>query len=367
MFLAVPYLIFFGLLLGVEGAVRLALPHVSSLDLFVVAPEQQAQFDDRYRARIVEGDPLLFWRLRPNLDRVPWDLTLVSTNAQGLRYPGPVGRKRAGTMRIVCVGDSVTFGYRVPLVHPRRPDAYDPGEQAYPALIERRLRAANPGRRIEVVPLAAPGYSSHQGLAWLRREIGWLEPDVVTACFGWNDISPRARPDRVAMPLDWWHVTGRRLVASSQALGHVSLALRGRPPAAPIVAPPPHAWTMRVPQPEFVANLLEMARLAQRQGARPLLIGPVYRDRESYPPEGDYIALHRAALRAAARGAGLAYVEVPELTEAGFPGNRRLFSEHIHPNAEGHRLIAHAVVEALRGSGALPGLAVDAVQGGPQP
>ena len=354
---------FFALLGAVEGVTRLTLPPLSSLDVFVVSPRQQAQFVDRARFRIFEGDPLLFWRLLPDLHGVVWDATRLSTNAQGLRYDRPVGSKPAGTFRIVCVGDSVTFGYRVPRVFIRRPR--EEGEWLpYPALLEKWLRAANPGRSIEVIPLAAPGYSSHQGLAWLRRDIGWLKPDVVTVCFGWNDIDLRGRSDAQVMNTAWPQVTARWAVAHSQALLHITAWLRSVHARGGRVKPD----TVRRVSPErFVANEMEMARLARSRGAAAVLIGAVYRDRVAHPPEGDWIGADRAALRDAAREEGVPFLEVKELTEDAYPGNARLFEEHIHPNHRGHRVLAAALLDFLRGQRLLDGLAVPDVPAPPSP
>lgn len=352
--LAVPSLTFLGMLLGAEGLVRLTLRPIESLDVFITASEPRARLTDRRNVRIYEGDPLLFWRLRPHLDDALWDLNLVRTNGQHLRYDRPVGPKPPGTYRIVCVGDSVTFGYRVPLVFPQRPEEYQPLWRSYPVLLEQALQAANPGRRLEVIPLAVPGYSSYQGLAWFRRDIGWLQPDLVTACFGWNDICRRAVSDRDAMRTDRLSVLARDLTARSQALLRLRRrldSLRARPAAVP-----PGQGALRVSREEYVANLLALAELAQSQGARVALLGPVYRDRVSYPAEADDIGAHRAALKSAAQGAGIPYLEIPELTEIAHPENDRLFGEHIHPNHLGHRLMAERLGAFLAQQGLLGNL-----------
>src|SRR5262245_25643262 len=178
-FFLVPYAAFALALAGVEGAVRATRPRLLPLDFFVTAPEQQAQLRDARRLRIFEGDPLLFWRLAPGLREVVWDQTPVTTNAQGLRYDHDVGAKPPGAFRILCFGDSVTFGFRVPLVFLKRPQERDPAWQPYNVRLEKALRAANPGRVVEVIPLAVPGYSSHQGLAWMRRDLARYRPDAV--------------------------------------------------------------------------------------------------------------------------------------------------------------------------------------------
>jgi lysophospholipase L1-like esterase len=339
----------------VELAVRATRPHVQSLDFLVDSREQQAQFVDARHVRIFEGDPLLFWRLMPHLRDVVWDLTPVTTNERGLRYDRPVGRKPAGAFRILCVGDSVTFGFRVPHVFLKRPEAVHLDWLPYTARMENALREANPGRVVEVIPLAVPGYSSHQGLAWLRRDIAELKPDVVTLLFGWNDIGLRSRADHEAMKTDALDVTARVLLCRSQALIYAWRRVHAAPEGGGPVAP---TGVMRVPVERFVANHLAMVRLAEQQGARVLVVGPVYRDRVAYPGEGDRIASLRTALRNAMRTAGKQYVEIPSLTEEAYPGNLPLFLEHIHPNHKGHRLLAETLLRFMAEAGLLGSLAL---------
>ena len=355
LFLSIPYLIFALLLLAIEAGTRLTLPHVSLLEALVQSQKQQSDFTDRTRVSIFEGDPLLFWRLKPNLDHAVWDFTVVSTNGQGIRHDGDIGRKRPGTFRIVCLGDSITFGYRVPVAWPDKPQSYARDWLPYPMLLEQRLRAANPGRQIEVIALAVPGYTTHQGLAWLRRDIEYLQPDIVTACFGWNDIGLRTQSDSEAMPVDWVHVTSRRLMSYSQALTHLTQWLRRRGQAKD-QTPAPASTTARVSQTEYVDNLLEITRLSQSRGAATLIIAPVYRDAVTNPPEAERIKGHRDALRTAAQQVGIPYLEIQELTETNHPATKPLFGELIHPNHEGHRLMATVLLKHFAAQDMLKGL-----------
>ncbi|MFN2595830.1 MAG: SGNH/GDSL hydrolase family protein [Pyrinomonadaceae bacterium] len=355
LYLSIPYLVLVALLVVVEVGTRVVLPNVSPLESLVESQRTQSNFVDRERVTIFEGDPLLYWRLKPNLRDAIWDFTVVSTNAEGLRHGGDVGRKEPGTLRVVCVGDSVTFGYRVPVVWPDRPNDYNRDWLPYPQLLEKALRAANPGRQIEVVSLAVPGYTSYQGLVWLRRDIEWLEPDVVTACFGWNDVGLRPASDRELMPDDWTHVTYRRLVSHSQALAHLTLWMQRRRAAK---SPPKPATTPRVAPADFAANMLEIARLAEAHGARVVLIGTVYRDAVTDPPEAARVRETRDALRAAANSRGVPYLEIPELTEGNYPATQNLFGELIHPNNVGHRVMANALLKFFAAYNTLKGLNV---------
>jgi lysophospholipase L1-like esterase len=340
------------LLIGVEVAVRWTQPKISSLEAFVRSPHQRADFIDRRSVSIFEGDSLLFWRLKPSLDQVIWDFTLLSTNAQRLRSERPLEAKRPDSTRIVCLGDSVTFGYRVPVIFAERPDDYDRDARPFPMLVERWLREANPGRHIEAVVLAVPGYSSHQGLAWLRRDIAALQPDVVTACFGWNDVSLRRVPDSQSMPVGSLDATGRRILARSQALIRVSRWLQKRRGSQTGSGPP----VERVSQDEFVANHRAIAGLARGHGAAPVIIGPVYRDAKTAPEEAQRLGSYRQALAKAMRGADIPYLEIPLLVESNDPATRPLFGERIHPNYAGHRVMAEALIALLDERGLLPGV-----------
>ncbi|HEX3282772.1 MAG TPA: SGNH/GDSL hydrolase family protein [Pyrinomonadaceae bacterium] len=348
-YLALIYFTFILLLVGMEVGTRLTMPHLSSLDLFVVTPQQKAQVADSAHSTIFEGDPLLLWRLKPNLDHVVWDFTVLSTNAQHLRSDRPLQKKQAGAIRIVCVGDSVTFGYRVPTVWPDKPNEYDRQALPYPMLLEKELRAANPNKQIEVVTLAVPGYTSHQGLAWLRREIDSLEPDLITISFGWNDASLSDFPDSETIKTNWRAVTVRWLVDHSQAFAHATHWLRARAaPSARVLHPAP-----RVSEQDYLNNMMAMAQLGRQKQAAVIILAAPYRDKVTNPPEAALMQSYRTALRSASSQHGLAFLELPELTEAAYPINQNFFGELIHPNDMGHRLITLELLKLLKQTRAL--------------
>lgn len=344
LYTCVVYAAFLLLLVCIEIGTRVALPHLPSLDLFVATPQQRMQVADPQQAGIFEGDPLLLWRLKPNLDHAVWDFTVLSTNAQGLRADYPTKTKPPGTFRIVCLGDSVTFGYRVPVVWPDKPKEYDPEWLPFPMLIEKSLREANPDQRIEVFPMAVPGYTSHQGLAWLRRDIDYLEPDLVITSFGWNDASLSDVPDREAIRTDWYPVAIRWLIDHSQAFAHAVKWLRNRnkPTQPGSVRPVP-----RVSESEYVANIQAIVRLARSKSAGVIVIGAPYRDSTTNPPEAERMTNYRAELRASMQQSKVPYLEILELTEAAGTVNSGFFGELIHPNHMGHRLIASELMKVM--------------------
>ena len=336
------YFAFLLILFLVEVGTRIFLPRVNSLEIFVSTPQQKMQVANQQQSSIFEGDPLLLWRLKPNMDHVVWDFTVLSTNAQHFRSDYPISSKPAGTKRIVCLGDSVTFGYRVPVVWPERPDDYDRSWLPFPMLLERQLRDANPGRSIEVIAMAVPGYTSHQGLAWLRRDIDRLEPDLLIVSFGWNDVSFSDAADRDAIKTNWYAVAVRWLIDHSQAFAHATRWLRSGPPPANAPARRP---VPRVSDQEYVSNIRGIVGLGRSRGIGVIVLAAPYRDSTTNPAEAKLMVHYREQLRAAMTSDQIAFLQLPELTETAYPTNEGWFGELIHPNHMGHRLIASELLK----------------------
>lgn len=352
------YLTFVALLAVLEIGARLTLPPVPSLDLFVATSRQKAQVANAQQSGIFEGDPLLLWRLKPNLRDVVWDYTVVSTNQQNLRADHAIKAKAPGAIRIVCLGDSVTFGYRVPPVWPERPTDYDPEWLPYPMLLEKNLRAANPDRDVEVIAMAVPGYSSHQGLAWLRRDIDSLRPDLLIVSFGWNDVSFSEVPDREAIRTNSYAVALRWLISNSQVLAHTVKWLRSAD-QPPVPAPGKKPWPVpRVSEQEYLDNMNEIVSLARARGVGVIVVAAPYRDSVTNPPEAESMASYRRVLRTEMQRKRIPYLELLELTEAAHPSNQGWFDELIHPNHMGHRLMTAELLRLLAANPVLNGVTV---------
>ena len=342
------------LVLLAEIAVRMFSQRMDPLAVFITSPQLRSDTQGEATRGMFEFDPLLCWRLKANLRGTWWDYTPVTTNARHLRMDREVGAKKP--IRIIVLGDSVTFGYRVPTSHDAsKPGEFDATEKPYPALLEELLPAKFPGRAFEVLPLACPGYTSWQGLAWLKRDIRELKPDIVVACFGWNDVRSAGMPDRITMPSSEPQVLVRRLIGSSQLLLSIASAAQRRTPI-PLKAPQPEP---RSSEQEYVSHFLEMEKLCRKEGAWFGILLPVYRDPNTAgidpenpdepgaPDEGQRMTRYRDQLRDAAKTNNIPALEIPELTERSWPANRSLFGERIHPNAAGHALIAGRLADFL--------------------
>jgi lysophospholipase L1-like esterase len=200
--------------------------------------------------------------------------------------------------------------------------------------------------------MAVPGYTSHQGLAWLRRDIDNLKPDLLTVSFGWNDASLSDVPDREAIKTNWSAVSVRWLIDHSQAFAHATHWLRARDAAKSQTQPfpRPRRPVARISQPEYLDNMLGIVELARQHQAPVIVIAAPYRDHSSEAPEADLILQYRVALGSVMRQRKIPFLEILELTEDAYPSNEGWFGERIHPNHMGHRLIASELLKVM-GSG----------------
>lgn len=264
-------------LVFVSVCVGVALAEVASR--WVETPDRMVRFeyfDARIRESshaqfmsLVQSDPELFWRLTPNVSLPDFEFPFfgVISNAQGLREDHDIAlEKRPGEVRILFLGDSVTFGFK--LSH----------ADSFPEQVEERLQARFPGVAIECINAGVPGYTLVQGWRLLEtRGLGY-QPDLVVLNFGQNDQSswPDGATDlevyraRLAQQppegLRWLrlsHLLWKTLVPSHKA---------GGDPAARSVS------RGRVPVDEFTPLLKKIRTMTQRQGVGLLVFVTPYRE-----------------------------------------------------------------------------------------
>jgi lysophospholipase L1-like esterase len=192
LFAALMVLLFFGavdVLLRFVGIDRPASPRlvVRTIDIDITFPFMRPDRD-------------LFWSPIPGF-RGEFMGKTVTINSVGLRGVEVAIPKAATKRRMLCFGDSITFGYGVG------------DDETYAFHLGRALTP----RGIEIVNCGVTGYSSYQALHLLRRVATRLEGDMALFLIGWNDSARRpvddwvyARRVRVAMDLeklsDYWYL-----------------------------------------------------------------------------------------------------------------------------------------------------------------
>jgi hypothetical protein len=102
---------------------------------------------------------------------------LYRINPDGFRGPRHARPGPAGGMRVVVIGDSISFGYAVEEA------------SAFPRVLEAKLAALAPQAAIEVVNLGVGGYNAWNE-AELLKDVGvTYQPDLVLVQFCINDLN----------------------------------------------------------------------------------------------------------------------------------------------------------------------------------
>jgi hypothetical protein len=118
-------------------------------------------------------DRLLGWRGRPNLRCVQAEKSFtieIRQNSEGFRDDERTVARAEGVPRVLCVGDSYTWGWGVPR------------EAIYTDVLERLM----PGT--EFVNAGVPGYNTVQCLVYTEERGFAYEPDVVVYQAAENDV-----------------------------------------------------------------------------------------------------------------------------------------------------------------------------------
>jgi lysophospholipase L1-like esterase len=168
--------------------------------------------------RILEPDKVLIWKNRPNIQRRYIDVFIpahgerektailrrflplppellkgnptweISLNSEGFRDVEIRKQKPSSVFRIICLGDSWTFGWNVG------------STQSYPQQLQDLLRRDFPEANFEVFNLGVAGYSSIQGLRLLKTRVLDLNPDVVVVALAMNEPHMAGVDDKNASP-----------------------------------------------------------------------------------------------------------------------------------------------------------------------
>lgn len=308
-----------------EIAIRTSYAIRNSMVSYVVLPYTAAQdfgpvppwVDD---LRILEPDDELAWKNRHNVQRkyldvyspveseqdrtallrqfwptIPKSLRhnpvwSVSLNSLGFRDVEFTREKDPSAFRIVCLGDSWTFGANV--------DQKDAYPQRLGALLTREFPQAD----YEVLNLGVFAYSSYQGLLLLKKDIRWLQPDILLIGFGMNDASVAGYRDKdaygQAQPKSLAKMMGGVLESSEllkllryvvKIAHHKSWSIGDyMKKVAPSAGTQDEAWVggaatqfadyeklepyTRVSPPDYEANIREMVKLARQHNVRPILL-----------------------------------------------------------------------------------------------
>jgi lysophospholipase L1-like esterase len=316
----------------------LYVPLVAELLLSLAWPGVYGRWDPfrLCRTSFAIDDRRLGHSLNPALDHS------YRINRHGLRGPDYEDRKPSDEIRLLALGDSITFGWEL-----SEDEATWPGQLQ--ALLDHQAR---PGRSFRVINAGVPRYTSEQVLRFLRDRLDELQPDLVVLCVGWNDLAFSYEPD-------WYpriSLTGaspaRYCRTFSPAIVRAIRHWKGQHDGEPRRSRSPHPPALA----EFQANLLQIVAALRERGVPLLLLnlpsvlssGPMSeRERELARqfPEVANLAAFDGVVREVCRQTGVpCRLDVFALDETGKGG---YFYDHCHLNREGNALLARKVLEAL--------------------
>jgi lysophospholipase L1-like esterase len=304
-------------------------------------------------------DDALGWKLRPGaVDE--WGGVEVSVNPRGFRGPVVPYPRAAGVRRILYLGDSVTFGYRVA-----------GWEDTYPCLVESLLEARD-SIPTETVNLAVEGYSQWQQLLVLEQEGFRYQPDLVVVGFVLNDVTEMFHLVRFGGSDEGFQLrhsyasTFDRLVAKSALLYEIRnlvLEVKARRRLGDDVRLGAIRQEMlevetliqRPDQPNVKAAwdyaLADLQRIVDGCASRniPVLVAVFPYTVQLSDPERLSAPQRVIGAYAAARNIPLVDLLPPlgALVRAGRATPDRLFLDHDHLSVEGHRVAAELLVDAI--------------------
>ncbi|MEW6273134.1 MAG: SGNH/GDSL hydrolase family protein [Thermodesulfobacteriota bacterium] len=309
------------------------------------------------RLFVASDQPDLGYELRPGVDTIARGVH-VTINERGMRGPSLPAERAAGTRRILVLGDSVAFGFRL---------EYD---DTFGVRLERELEERTRAPH-EVLNAGVEGYNTQNQLAWLRKRLPELEPDVVVLVFNLNDYDygPVMGPLGI-LTLDQTQRVRRFSLANVSEfylLLRWLVATQGRVWVGDAVGPTPQPGGAaadrfdpfdryvsalrkqyyRAPSDRrwqvMVDSLRALHELTSARGIRLVL---------AIVPDGDQIGVAQPDLTPQSRLRELCAeigLECVDLQPAFATSGGELFMDIMHPNAEGHRLMAREVARHLLG------------------
>lgn len=286
-------------------------------------------------------------------------------NLMGFRDDFVDKPKSPGTVRIICLGGSTTYGVSV-----------SNNNETYPAFLEGFLNNGfDPNRwdQVEVFNLGVGGYTSREVLTNLTRYGVPLDPDVIVIQSAINDVAPRFYDD---FRCDYRHFRktmtpltpnffqraayrSRFLLFAGWQLGFVApLTLQSRT-QNPMPAPEEASQNLSTNGPEcYRRNLEEAINLAEKNGIEVWLLSQVYLNASVFKAPTPELRLldeayqkglseHNEVIRALCESTSAQLVDLDRL----MPKRLTLFKDPIHMVAPGNREKAKIIARVMGGSG----------------
>lgn len=321
-------------------------PDTSPISVFVPEGEVEGR-------KLHERDARELWRPSSGAI-VPWGRDVV--NAAGCRGPMLERAKTPGVLRIAALGDSSTFGYGVRY------------EECWAGRLAHELEVR--GVRAEVLDAGVIGSTVRMGHARYTALVRDYRPDVVITAFGsvnehaasigkpddvlirelafqrggFGRFAERLRAEsRLAHLVAWWADEARGGRAQIEQERREARAWIGK--HLETIGRSDWAGERRVSVAEYGRFLRELARAAQSDGARVVVLAPGRQ--RAVEEELPVLLEYTRATVETARELALPLVDGAAAMGAEGAEHDALHLDHFHPTPEGHRRLAVRLAETV--------------------
>ena len=343
----------FGLL---EGAARLLTDSMNGSRFSQI--NQIVMFLGTHESDLMlEYDAERFWKLKPSItindpNNLFWQG--VVSNSHGFRSSEFDLRKPDKTFRIVCFGDSSTFGIGNPI------------QDTWPRQLEQLLNEGLPedGVTFQVINAGVPGYTSYQGLIHMRQEMDRLNPDLVLTSYANNDFwhwdqqtdrqhakkineSSPVRDAMMCSRLAQLMAAGITNLRSNEDRQTTGPSQHWAEAASLNYANPRPDWIRRVPLKSFRENIAAMAEICDAHGIS--MIPVKWPDQPQAAGKWSPRIEYQDVLEEIARDRQLPVVDVVSLFQQNRSWSVRTYipNDIVHVNRDGNRLAAQAAYAAV--------------------
>lgn len=288
---------------------------------------------------LFEADPVTMWRMRAGLAAAEEHFAFrgLLSNPQRVRSTVIIPAQKApNEIRILFLGDSVTFGWGVRL------------EETFADRTEKMLDERFPELTFTSINAGVPGFALLQGYRLLEAE-GWnYRPDLVVVDFGSNDLVFWGAGDKGDFELfkAWESQQPPDWLAWSSLARLASNALWSRRAPDKVTGP----RRPRLTPEEFTELLKRMREESRVHGAALLIMVSAYRveldGTRNYRDHYQRVAIELGnSLRLGATREPALVDSIALFKDALAGGDpSQVLMDHVHPNAAGHEVLAQALV-----------------------
>lgn len=312
-----------------------------------IMPEWFSLASERDHQLSLEPDPNLLWKLSPGTGH-KFD-TEIRVNSQGMRGAELQVPKPDDNFRILFLGDSSVFGQGVT------------EEKAFPYLLKTIL-ASDSTVEIEIANAAVPGYSSTQCRILFDKHKDSIRPDAIVVTPIWSDMMILKWSDKELLKLfDEVPFYTQKVILKSvlaQFFYHRILESKGikekrRLALHSIFNYKPdssfHA-IKRVDPEEHRQNLVSIVSEAKKRGIKVMMIIlPCKHEKEVDATNAAIVGPYRENYREIATKYNVALLDMPSVfSSRATKDTATLFLDGLHPNEEGHKIIAMKAAKVFR-------------------